>query len=866
MERSKSALIAAAGLMALAVAVDPADAARVGVTTAVNQDARTPVAGKGMKTIALGDEVIRDQVINTDDNGLVQILLADGTAFTVGPNSSLTIDSFVYDPAAGTAKVSASLTKGFMRFIGGRTSKTAGGATIRTPIGTAGIRGAVVDIDLGAIGQRLGKARSRKDKKGGQGSNPPHVSLIFGKEVTLTAGSVSNRLFKAGYSVVVDGGRHAVTRTPPAFLSAMQSRLAGRDGTQGGALRQPQERDVTSSGIAQHNSGARLPTNVPIPEPRPGETVQQSSVEEARTTIEPRDLTKPGGGSTGGNTGGTVPVIRTAKVRVLLARPIDEDGGNGIVGGSTETDRTGTLTGPEGGNGTATLDGGDSLVLPVYADSAFTAHAISGRTFGGATYTGNAYVGLDGFRAYMMTDGTNPLYAIAGRPTADVPGIFSTPGTRRYSLTADATSPLSNGLGGVIPFTYAPSLAGVDLSGASSSDFLVAGTPGGSDPNVVARGLQAWIVIDGTGSTQKSGLGVMTGVISLRGDGVSYGFEGKRGGTDRFDPATGTVMAHGGKVVSVGGGDGGSSIFGPDGRYLVLTNDPDNYAFRDKANDPGLGGNEFSTGHVANLSSKDMNPTRSYNGRTLNGFSSVALSINGLASARAGTARMQFNAANATFSASFDQFNRYSGAPLTHDNIGFTDELGGAVYLDDDNFASRGSNNRSYVVNSKVAPVKIFNNGTSADLCTCSYLSWGWWGSADSADTWVQSAHMGNWAVGDVTKDVEMPVGGTATYVGNAVGTVLNNGDQYIATGTMSATMDFGARTGNVSIANFDNHNFGSNVSFVGSTSTFTGVNGATNIDGSFVNDGADKAKGILGSFSSSDAGWSASGIFGASR
>ena len=181
MERSKSALIAAAGLMALVAAVDPADAARVGVTTAVNQDARTPIAGKGMKTIALGDEVIRDQVINTDKNGLVQILLADGTAFTVGPNSSLTIDSFVYDPAAGTAKVSASLTKGFMRFIGGRTSKTAGGATIHTPIGTAGIRGAVVDIDLGAIGQRLGKARSRKDKKGGQGSNPPHVSLIFGK-------------------------------------------------------------------------------------------------------------------------------------------------------------------------------------------------------------------------------------------------------------------------------------------------------------------------------------------------------------------------------------------------------------------------------------------------------------------------------------------------------------------------------------------------------------------------------------------------------------------------------------------------------------------------------------------------------------
>ncbi|MGD9478615.1 FecR domain-containing protein [Shinella sp. G-2] len=862
MERSKSALIAAAGLMSLIAAVDPAAAARVGVTTAVNPDARTPVAGKGMKTIALGDEVVRNQVINTDEKGLVQILLADGTAFTVGPNSSLTIDSFVYDPAAGTAKVSASLTKGFMRFIGGRTSKTAGGATIRTPIGTAGIRGAVVDIDLGAIGQRLGKARSRKDKKTGQSSNPPHVSLIFGREVTLTAGSVSNRLFKAGYSVVVDDGRHAVTRTPPAFLSAMQSRLAGSDGTQGGALRQPEERDVTQSGIAQHNSASRLPTNVPIPEPRPGETAQQASVDEARATIEQEDLIEPDDG----NPGGEVPVIRTAKVRVLLARPIDEDGGNGIVGGSAETDITGTLTGPEGGDGTVTLDGGGSLSLPVYADSAFAAHAVSGRTFGDKTYSGKAYVGLDGFRAYMLTDGTNPLYAVAGRPTADLPAVFSMPGTRRYSLTADATSPLSTSLGGVIPFTYAPNVSGVDLSGAASSDFLVAGKTGGSDPDTVARGLQAWIVIDGTGSTQKSGLGLMTGAVSLREDGVSYGFEGERGGTDRFEPSTGTVIAHEGKIVSVGGGDGGSSIFGPDGRYMVLTNDPDDSAFRDTANYPGEGEGAFSTGHVANLLSRDTNLARSYDGRTLNGFSSVALSINGMTTARAGTAEMDFNAAAGTFSAIFEQFDRYSGPPLWHDEIGFTDGYGGAVYLDDDNFASSGKNNRSYVVNSKVAPVKIFNNGTSADLCNCSYLSWGWWGSADRADSWVQSAHMGNWAVGEVTKDVEMPVGGTATYAGNAVGTVLNNGDQYIATGTVNATMDFGARTGSVSIANFDNHSFGGDVSFVGSTSTFKGVNGATNIDGSFVNDGADKAKGIIGAFSSSDGGWSASGIFGAGR
>ncbi|MDH6233113.1 hypothetical protein M2281_003724 [Mesorhizobium soli] len=860
MGRSRTALLAATALTALIVATNcsVAEAARVGVATAVNQDAQARIPGQGVKTIAIGDDVIHNQVIDTNEGGLVQILLADGTAFTVGPNSSLTIDSFVYDPDAGTAKVVASLSKGFMRFVGGKTSKTAGGATINTPVGTAGIRGAVVDIDLGAIGQRLGKARSRKDKKGGHGGNPPHVSLIFGKEVTLTGNGASHRLFQAGYSVIVDGDRRSVTRTPPAFQAAMQSQLAGRDGAHGGVSRQPQDGQVRGSGVTQHNSDAGLPANIPVPEARPGALAQQTVAADTRAAIVEETIRK-GGGEGGG------PSL-TSKVRVLLPLPVDDGGGNGIVGGSPEMDRTGTLIGRVGQDGTLALGGGGSLSLPVYADSAFKAHTVSGYAFGGSTYSGKAYVGLDGFRAYMLTNGTNPLYAIAGRPTADVPGAFATSGTRHYALSADATNPLVGSLGGVIPFTYAPRLAGVDLSGAVSSDFLVAGTPGGSDPNVAARGLQAWIVIDGTGPEQKSALGVMTGAISLLGDGKSYGFKGDRGGSDRLDPSDGST-AHKGTVVSVAGGDGGSSIFGPGGQYVVLTNDPENpySSFRDEANYPGFDEVGFSTGHVGNLASTDTSVTRNYGGRTLNGFSSIALSVDGTTSARAGTVKMQFDAANATFNALFEQFAQFSGPPLPHNEIGFTDSYGGAVYLDDDNFAASGKNHRSYVVNSKVAPVKIFNGGTSSELCSCSYLSWGWWGSADGGDGYWASGHMGNWVIGDITANVDMPKNGTATYDGNAVGTVVNGNAQYIAAGTMNATMNFGTRTGNVSISNFDGHNFGSDVSFAGS-STFTGTNGATDITGSFANNGADKAKGILGAFSTTDGAWSASGIFGGNR
>lgn len=855
----KTSLLAAVSTVALAgIAGQPAQAeVRVGVTSAVNPSALSKAPGRGVRTITLGDEVIHNEVINTNGAGLVQILLADGTTFTVGPNSSLTIDSFVYDPAAGTAKVSASLTKGFMRFIGGRTSKTPDGATIKTPIGTAGIRGAVVDINLGNIGQG-----------GQQGGTPPHVSLIFGRDVTLNSNGMSNRLFKAGYSIIVDGGARSVTRTPPGFLQAMQGQLASRNGANGGAQNPPQDSQVRASGVAQHNSDSSVGANVPVPTPRPTTSSQQASVEEAHS-----NAVETAAGNVPRDNGAT-PVVRTAAARVLTGRPVYRGGGNGIVGGSRWSDRTGTHTGTEGGDGTVTLPyrGGTytrTFSLPVYADSAFGTRSVSNIGYRGAAYSGTAYVGLDGFRAYMLTSGQNPLYVISGTPTANVATAFSTPGIRHYSLSADPLNPLASGAGMAVPFADGSRLVNVDMTNAVSSDLMIGATPGAGE--TVAKGLQSWIVINGTGPGQQSAIGVTTGTVSLQSDGVSYGFNGTRGGSDRIDSG-GDVYSASGTVASAAGGSGGSSIFGPNGEYLVLTNDLDDgsSAFSDTVNGGSLGmgiggglGNEFATAHVGNLTSTDTVINQNYDGKTLNGFSSINWVENGSPTALAGTVEMNFDAANGSFDAIFKQFD--DDGDLYNDELGFADSYGEAVYLDDDNFASAGRNNRSYVVNSKVAAAKIFDNGTSSKLCDCEYLSWGWWGQSEKPDGLGTSGHMGNWIVGDVTRDVDMPMSGTATYTGNAVGSVINGDDQYIATGGMTATMDFAARNGNVAITNFDGRDFGNSVSF-GSGGSFASSGGTTAINGSFVNGNGMPAQGVIGAFATSDGNWSASGIFGGNR
>src|SRR4051794_25344892 len=79
----------------------------VGVAAAVNQSALGTAPSAKPRLMSLGDKVIHNEKIETNSIGLLQILLADGTSFTVGPNSSMSIDSFVYDPDAGTAKVVA---------------------------------------------------------------------------------------------------------------------------------------------------------------------------------------------------------------------------------------------------------------------------------------------------------------------------------------------------------------------------------------------------------------------------------------------------------------------------------------------------------------------------------------------------------------------------------------------------------------------------------------------------------------------------------------------------------------------------------------------------------------------------------------
>lgn len=214
-------------------------AEKVGVSSAVNQAANGKPPDSYSRSIKVGEKILHDERIVTNKNGQVQILLDDGTTFTVGPNAQLTIDSFVYNPKHSTAKVVASMGKGVFRFIGALTSKTPHGVRLHTPVGTAGIRGAIVNLVL---------RRSKQD--------PIHIDLLYGRFIVLKLrnGRII-RLDTPGYSIVVDKKGAYIEKTPIKFLEQVQELIEGTPGRHGGATTRLTDEMVALAHIMPEKSG-----------------------------------------------------------------------------------------------------------------------------------------------------------------------------------------------------------------------------------------------------------------------------------------------------------------------------------------------------------------------------------------------------------------------------------------------------------------------------------------------------------------------------------------------------------------------------------------------------------------------------------
>src|SRR6266851_3902994 len=218
---------------------------RVGVNSAVNPQASGTVPGAQPRRLVIGQDVIFNEHITTGESGQTQLLFLDESSMSIGPNSDLTIDQFVYDPKTGTGKLAMSATRGLLRYVGGKLSKQDDAVTLRTSTATLAVRGGAFLVKI----EHNGETR---------------VIFVFGDGLTITGlNGIVDTLRRPGFQITISaaGVASPATAVPAGQLAQLIAQLDGQQGGTGGAKVIPTDTAVVESGVAQTISG-NLPVSV----------------------------------------------------------------------------------------------------------------------------------------------------------------------------------------------------------------------------------------------------------------------------------------------------------------------------------------------------------------------------------------------------------------------------------------------------------------------------------------------------------------------------------------------------------------------------------------------------------------------------
>lgn len=184
--------LAAAALTSTLTAVPSAQAdttpptEKAGVVSGLKPDVRT---AKGDRVLYVGSDMYRGEKLVTGPEGSLHILFMDQSSITLGPNSELTIDEFVYDPNAKKGKIGVSLAAGLARVVGGHISKT-NETTVKTASGTIGIRGGISLVSATP--------------------NSTQSTFLFGQQMRVTStNGTTTTVTRPGFSTSLTGGLNA---------------------------------------------------------------------------------------------------------------------------------------------------------------------------------------------------------------------------------------------------------------------------------------------------------------------------------------------------------------------------------------------------------------------------------------------------------------------------------------------------------------------------------------------------------------------------------------------------------------------------------------------------------------------------------
>lgn len=150
--------------VAAAAAVSACDAwayEGVGIASFVQNDVNGILPTR-TALINVGESIVRDEIVKTNAGSAAKVVFTDNTNLSIGPNSVVKIDKFVFSGESSYQKATINLARGALRFATGASDKHA--YEIKSPVATIGVRGTIFELSFSGVGRR-GKVEEKSRPK-----------------------------------------------------------------------------------------------------------------------------------------------------------------------------------------------------------------------------------------------------------------------------------------------------------------------------------------------------------------------------------------------------------------------------------------------------------------------------------------------------------------------------------------------------------------------------------------------------------------------------------------------------------------------------------------------------------------------------
>ena len=138
------------GLAMVMAAATPVSAQEPAGHVKTVSGAATIVRASGIMPAKPGDPVYASDTLRTGADGAVGVTMKDDTRLSLGPNSEVRVDRYVYAPGEGGLGMVLKFVRGAAVYVSGRIAKLAPDSIrLEAPSAIVGVRGTTVAIQVG---------------------------------------------------------------------------------------------------------------------------------------------------------------------------------------------------------------------------------------------------------------------------------------------------------------------------------------------------------------------------------------------------------------------------------------------------------------------------------------------------------------------------------------------------------------------------------------------------------------------------------------------------------------------------------------------------------------------------------------------